>query len=360
MPRIVTTEQPAVDVCRYLRHWATTEYATEQVQSLHGGGVAAEKRRRKGRDIAASVAQGLELLENARSSSLLTKPLPLFYATEAFAKAVSIFLNPALESSDFRAHGLQGIKGTRYFVRTLACRVQTPGSDVWSRLVSACNADWVQISATFDGVSQVFEHRDDHGTPALGAGSELVLGELLRHLPELAEDLPFAHWSHPYVVHVPNFSFARTTGPPPSSELRVFLRHAHDAATKQMIIEHETGLGDLRRYTRGRDLLDVLEYSIGPTPDEISSPTRRLDIFGELFFDFARTRSMLGELPLYYGALFILSDFVRYQGQWQRLLDDHPEEAVLIDRLLDLSTRKIPNLVLNELSRRLFLFRVGR
>jgi len=58
----------------------------------------------------------------------------------------------------------------------------------------------------------------------------------------------------------------------------------------------------------------------------------------------------LGELPSYYAALFILSDAVRYQGQRERLLQDHPEEAVLIDRFLDVAVRKLPNLALNHLT----------
>src|SRR4051812_39444643 len=123
MPRIVSTEQPAVDVCRYLRHWANPDFTLSELLQVHAGAIPVEKRTRKARDIAASVAQGLELLENARASSLLTKPLPLFYATEALAKAVTIFLDPDLESADFKAHGLRGIKGTRYFVRTLACGI---------------------------------------------------------------------------------------------------------------------------------------------------------------------------------------------------------------------------------------------
>jgi hypothetical protein len=75
--------------------------------------------------------------------------------------------------------------------------------------------------------------------------------------------------------------------------------------------------------------------------------------------DFGRTRVVLAELPTYYAALFILSDVVRYQGQWKRLLDDHPQEAVLVDRFLEVATRKIPNLALNELARVLYLFRTG-
>lgn len=75
--------------------------------------------------------------------------------------------------------------------------------------------------------------------------------------------------------------------------------------------------------------------------------------------DFGRGRVSLAELPIYYASLFILSDMVRYQGQWKRLLDDHPQEAVLVDRFLDIATRKVPNLVLNELSRTLYLFKQG-
>jgi hypothetical protein len=65
-----------------------------------------------------------------------------------------------------------------------------------------------------------------------------------------------------------------------------------------------------------------------------------------------------GELASYYAALFILSDAVRYQGQWQKVLDDHPEEEVLVDRFLDVAIRKLPNLALNHLTGAFHLFTV--
>jgi YaaC-like Protein len=111
---------------------------------------------------------------------------------------------------------------------------------------------------------------------------------------------------------------------------------------------------------RRRDVFDVLDYTL-TTDDEADAegPAMGLDLFGQPYLDFGRGRVALAELPTYYAALFILSDVVRYQGQWKRLLDDHPQEAVLIDRFLDVATRKVPNLVLNELGQVLYLFRTG-
>jgi hypothetical protein len=142
MARIVATEHPGAEVCRYLRHWTDPDFVADQVHSRHRG-TPAEKRRRKTRDLCASVGQGLELIESARASSLLTKPLPMFYATEALGKAVCLLLDPDLEGSDFRAHGLTGVKKQRYFVRTLSCKVGRGGSDVWSRLFRLANAERV-------------------------------------------------------------------------------------------------------------------------------------------------------------------------------------------------------------------------
>lgn len=45
---------------------------------------------------------------------------------------------------------------------------------------------------------------------------------------------------------------------------------------------------------------------------------------------------------------------------WKRLLDDHPAEAILIDRLLDIMIRKLPNLFINELEDRVVLFKFAR
>jgi hypothetical protein len=365
MPRTVATENPGVEVRRYLRHWANVEHLAAEVQSRHPG-TTAEKRRRKARDISASIAQAIELLEAASTASLLTKPLPLFYAAEALGKAVCILADPSLEGGDFKSHGLRGVKSRRYVVRTLTCAVNPPGSDVWSRLLAHCNNDWVQISLAVDGVGQVIDKLDEHPNQQPRQGSQLILGELARHLPELAEDLPAAKWGHPYVVHVSSSTIQTRlggqNGPPASATVQITLRHAHNQTTREMILGQETPRGHLRGYVRGQDVLDVVNYYFAhaQTLDDVPFPPLRLDIFGELYMDFCREKVVLGELPIYYASLFILSDAVRYQGQWRRLLDDHPEEAVLIDRFLDIAIRKLPNLALNALARGVHLFKVGR
>jgi hypothetical protein len=38
--------------------------------------------------------------------------------------------------------------------------------------------------------------------------------------------------------------------------------------------------------------------------------------------------------------------------------DSHPAEAILVERYLDLAVRKLPNIVLNDLHREFFLFRM--
>jgi len=176
----------------------------------------------------------------------------------------------------------------------------------------------------------------------------------------LAEDLPSAGCSHPFVVHVRDISINLTTRTVPNASVALTLRHAHNPDTKQMVIDHERPGGYLRHHTRTREVLDVLMYSANaPSLAEIARPHIRGDIFGELYFDFSRSRHLLAEFPTYYAALFVLSDVVRYQGQWKRLLDEHQEEAVLIDRFLDIAVRKLPNLALNELAEGVYLFKVG-
>lgn len=52
---------------------------------------------------------------------------------------------------------------------------------------------------------------------------------------------------------------------------------------------------------------------------------------------------------------------MRYQpDQWPRLLNDHPDEAIMIDRFLEIAARKLPNLYLTELHEELFLFKFAR
>ena len=359
MPRVISTENPGADVRRYLRRWSNTSHLEQQIQARHPG-TAAEKRRRKARDISATVSQGIELLETAAAASVLTKPLPLFYAAEAFVKAASMMSDPTLEATDFRAHGLRGVKAQRYFIRTLSCQVANPGSDVWSRLTQLLNGDWTRLTLTRDGEGSINDYLTPRPGPPPPPATELVLGELLRHIPELAEDLPSASFSHPYVVHVRDMTVIETTAPVPTAHVTFTLRHAHNAATKQMLIEHEGPRGYLRSHTRTGDRLDVLFYSaVANTLTMITRAPPVEDIFGELYSDFARSRQHLSEFATYYAALFILADAVRYQGQWTRLLDEHPSEAVLIERFMEIALRKLPNLTLNHLDQGVYLFKVG-
>lgn len=126
-----------------------------------------------------------------------------------------------------------------------------------------------------------------------------------------------------------------------------------------MIIRRESAL--LPGYTRGLDALDIIEYRATTTSPPLAGPAMRCDSFGSLYMDFSKADPPeLSELLTYLAALFILSDVVRYQvDQWARLLDDHPDEAIIIERFLDVAARKVPNLALNELQGDYFQFKVS-
>lgn len=104
------------------------------------------------------------------------------------------------------------------------------------------------------------------------------------------------------------------------------------------------------------EVLDVQDVRVDEREEWPRLPPMRMSIFGELYWDLAPS-PVAPELLIYYASLFILVDVVRYQGQWRRLIDDHPEEAILVDRFLDLAIRKLPNLTLNELANDLYLFK---
>jgi hypothetical protein len=357
MPTTIVTESPGKDVCRYLKHWASPRFVEAQLSARHVG-LTKEQRRRKSRAAGLSILQGLEFIEAAATASPLTRPLPLFYATENIVKGVALISDASLDASDFRAHGLSGDKSNRYSVKNFRCRVQNPGSDVWSRAHRLLNADWVKAPMVIDGESVIRSWRSQCNAPAL-SGRQIGFGDLVRQLPEIARDVVVANWGHSYVVHVPVFDY-RTTSDPPSHRMRVRFRHGHQAATRDMILRH-ADRGFLRGWTLGIDRLDVIEYSTSTAEEELIAPSPRCDTFGDFYMSFSPERLHLSELLAYLAALFILSDVVRYQvDQWARLLDDHPDEAILVERFLDLAARKMPNLALNELERDYFQFTVGR
>jgi hypothetical protein len=127
-----------------------------------------------------------------------------------------------------------------------------------------------------------------------------------------------------------------------------------------MILNAERQRDLLRQWTRTYDELDAPGYEATFPSAGWLGPSLRLDTFGEWHMEF-RTSRLLGELVVYFAALFILSDVVRYQvEQWKRLLDARPGEALLVERLFDVAGRKLPNLILNEVLGELYEFRFAR
>ncbi len=357
MARLVTTENPSEDVRRYLRHWAAPDFVRARLLEQDPA-LGADRRRTKARQVAVLLEQGLEFLESADRASSLTKPLALYYAAENFGKALCICRASSTDMSSFGHHGLSGDRHKRYSVHNLQCRVRNRRDGVWQHVFSSFNSDRLRFSVRADDQGITRDVVLTHSTPPLANGATLLLGDLLRHMPELAEDVVLAGWGHPFVVHASVLMFTQRSGPPTVYSGALTVRHGHRQATRDMVVARERRL--LPGWRRTYDDLDSLKYERALSEDSVRFPDGRLDVFGEPYLDFSSSRRVLGELPLYVGALFILSDVVRYQAdQWLRLLKDHPAEAVLIDRFLAIAVRKLPNLVLNELSQDLVLFRLA-
>src|SRR5262245_48182146 len=149
MTRFITTENPSRDASRYLRHYAHEDFAHARITDLHPS-LAADRRRRKARDAALAIRQGLEYLESATGSTVLTRPLPLFYAAENLMKAVAIVRDAPLDASAFRSHGLSGDKSKRYSIKNLCCTVASPTAGVWPHVLRVLNGDRLRIEMTID------------------------------------------------------------------------------------------------------------------------------------------------------------------------------------------------------------------
>jgi hypothetical protein len=355
--RTLSTENPGRDVRRYLKHWSNPAFVEERLVGHHAG-LKADQRRRKAREVAVCIQQGLEYIETSDASSLTTKPLPLFYAIENFAKGVCVFADPSLHADDFRAHGLSHDPSKRYSLKNLVATVQRPGKDVWSRFLRLGNTVRSVIDVHFDTDPQTVDVEVTF-SPRVSHGKRLRLGALVRALPELIDDLKYAGWETSFVVHVPTYRFDLFSGPPESISRRVMVRHRHDAPTKALVLK--AAPVKLRGYSIARDHLDVVEFRSPRSTADVEAPSLVPDLFGELYIDFNTGHVDLAEPLVYYAILFILSSAVRYEPeQWQRLLDDHPAEGILVERMLDVATRKIPNLILNKLEGQLVQFKVAR
>jgi len=345
VPTYVPTETPQREMIRWLRRWVDRAFVDRQLAAQHVS-LTASQRRMRAREIAMHVAQGLEYIGSAEQSSMFTRPLPLFYAAENLSKALVMMEAGTIAASDFRVHGLTGGKQKRYSIENLACKAAPASRDVWSRILNATQTDLVNISWHQDGRGVVGTARAGRQPRAGAPGRRLRFGQLAMRMPELHQDVIAAAWGTPSVVRVESYTSIRNTGPPETQTFSLRLDHAHNASLKQLIVGAQNG--QLKGYAKVFDHLNSLEYS-HPGPNAVA-PVLRSDVLGDLFVDFGTPQGALSDLALHLAALFILSDVVRYQPeQWKRLLDEHVSEAVLVDRYLDVATRKVPNMILNGL-----------
>lgn len=358
MARTVTTENPSLDVRRFLKHWADKSFVEDRLREQHSG-LSTDRRRTKSRQISRLVLQGLEFLNSADSATVLTRPLTLFYGAENLARAACICRDANLTADGLRAHGLSGERDIkRNSIRNLACKVQNPGKDVWSHVDGLLSCDRYRLRrAVVGGSNELLERYNPYENQPLRPPKELSLGELLRHLPEIADDVELAGWGVSYMVRADSiFIQEKKAGSERQDVLNFDLRHRRQPKIIKLIEARENSL--LRKCVRKADVLDVYEYR-ATLPANV--PTVRSDVFGDLHMDLSPERRGMGEVPIYLAALFILSDVVRYQADnWLRLLRDHPAEEIVVDRFLDLAGRKFPNLVLNELHSEISEFKLAR
>ena len=355
----VTTENPGKEARRFLRHWTIPTFVEEQLEVQHQG-LSREKCRTKARQISRSVHQGLELLSNADVSPPATKPLALFYSVENLFKAACICRDRDLVSEGLRSHGLGGEREIRRnSIKNLACHIRAPGKDVWSHVFHAFNSDRFQLPIQYAKKGRGLQDQvNRHGTPPLQPPAQLQFGELLRHLPEFGDDLEFASWGSSFMVKAEGLVFRIRPGPPEKREASFTLRHGHRPGLKQLIESREGNL--LRGYSQVEHAFDTVKFQRSSAKSGFWFPDLRVDVFQNHYCDLSMVRRRLGELPAYLGALFVLSDVVRYQAEhWLRLLDDRPGEGLLVEHFLDIASRKVPNLVLNELHQQLFIFEPG-
>jgi hypothetical protein len=356
MARIITTENPSLDVRRFLKHWTDIGFVNARLREQHPG-MSTDRRRTKGKQIARLVHQGLEFFESADASSTITKPLTLFYGSENLARAACICRDSELVADGLRAHGLSGERNIkRNSIKSMGCKIQSPGRDVWSHVYRALNCERYRVRIHEGGGSRIMDRQNSHAGPVMRPPAELQFGKLLRHLPEVADDVELAGWGISYMVRADSLSHQVFADERPDV-INFDLRHRHRAKVKEMIDARENS--SLRALTRDAEYVDVYEYCGNP-PCKV--PTIRADVFGDLYMDLAPDgQREMGEVPLYLGALFILSDVVRYQAEnWLRLLSDHPAEEIVVDRFLDIASRKFPNLILNELNGEISEFKLAR
>ncbi len=390
--RTLKTESPVAEVWRMLRAFADEEYAEARHRDVHDLGPDDHKAnvRKQAKQIGMCVRQAESYFNSAVSADLTIKPLLLYYGAQALGRALVLLkkdgdwsLDKSREDEDegkapdrYKRHGLRmsGLDGhaatcpVDAALTAIRCRVETNDAGVaigsFAALHDTLRSESLLINSTH---SSSAHDPYDFATPfVFGDGlkslpDEIVLLDVLRHSADLE---PQMH------------QFGLRTELRPVRSLQRFVGDAYASTFGFNVSADGDPLPDMTDAILGMFDCDPPEHDdverlivtggfkvvSGDDSRTLIAAQRQVNLNSRVPLPVCNSSSdqrffVMSDWPLYdacaaiYAALFMLGMLARYYpDKWMPIAEGHGAATQLIRSLCEVSQRRFPHLILNQMT----------
>jgi len=315
--RIIRTHEPEEETWSMLSYFESSYNSEQYLKKKFGASV--DKLNETATSLALHMKAAREYFRAADSVSILTKPLLLFYGMTALSKA--LFMSTHAKESPSRGHGLHDVEGWNGIFSDFSVRIQKDGTfpqfhGCFSKeSLRSCEFSLKELFSLIPEVKVNFETVYDLKSRALKVehvkyGISIVDSELQKYenLESLVAEIP--HVSERYMK-----TYQRANG-------KLFLYCANADAQDPII-----------RAISGEEYI-VLPIKKGSTV------------------------IVVPEMSVHFLTMYCLGMISRYPlKEWGKTISGGESgEIYIVQKFLEVTKRKFPNLVLNELRDRTFMF----
>lgn len=318
----------------------------------------------KANQICFCLKQAKEYYSAAKNSTLLTKPVLLYYGMLNLAKALILLKKENVTlNNNLSTHGLKRMQ-TRAIksLFSLSCRVVNSPNSVFFNLLGVASKDRFILSTIIDNKGAKQEYSSDFTGQSQSLGKKFKISEIVCLIPELYEILIEASPYIPKTIPISSIFLKQRLDAEKKNSIitraNLVIRHNKNLKIKKVIKSFEKK-PVLKDWKFINDRWDVFEYKIDSECEKLTFPDIRETIFREQFGLFANQKKLaMCELIHHYLLSFILGDAARYSPYlWWKLMDKKINENKILEYFLNITEVKFPLLILRELRDELIYFK---
>ncbi len=339
----VTTNNSEREIWRYLQLFSKESYVSKLV-----------KEKRATDQITSCIRQAREIYSSSRSTSLLTKPVLLYYGMQRLAKALIFLRNPNVDLNDLKHHGLSGRGISDKIEKFLDNRIPKNKKGIFPEFSKWTTKNNILLKKTVYGEGD-YQHTDffvhECKIPDFLKASEFKVYDLFSLIPEL-RDL-FVHFKMKNDLLVLCYMDVRQHPDGKTDNLLTVEKKIEFASLK-------TGFPTIGKYNILKEYPDrfILESTL---MDKIEIPSPLVQSETKIPFLITSTNSSnrISDMNVHLILMFFLCHIARYKAP---LLKDilegqgRSEFSALIEKFIEVSETKFPKLILDELEEQYFMF----